>query len=63
MHDYQREAIIMHRQTTNNALYWTNRHVCEWLKNIGLEVLCSVAYTYTVLYSIFVLYTTVYYTI
>lgn len=38
MHDYQREAIIMHRQTTTNALYWTNRDVCEWLKKIGLQV-------------------------
>ena len=39
MHEFRREAIRAHRQTTNNALYWTNTDVCLWLKRINMEVL------------------------
>lgn len=39
MHEFRREAIRAHRQTTNNPLYWTNTDVCLWLKRINMEVL------------------------
>ena len=32
------QAIQEHRRTANNPLYWTNRDVCDWLKDIQLEV-------------------------
>ena len=38
MHEFRREAIHAHRQTTNNPLYWTNTDVCLWLKKINMEV-------------------------
>ena len=38
MHDFNREAIKLHRQSSNNPLYWTNNDVCEWLRTTDLEV-------------------------
>ena len=32
------QAIQEHRRTTKNPLYWTNRNICDWLKDIQLEV-------------------------
>ena len=38
MHEFRREAIQEHRRSNLNPLYWTNRDVCDWLKDIELEV-------------------------
>ncbi len=38
MHDFNREAIKSHRQSSKNPLYWTNNDVCEWLRTTDLEV-------------------------
>ena len=38
MHDFNRDAIQEHRRNNLNPLYWTNRDVCDWLKDIELQV-------------------------
>ena len=38
MHEFDRGAIQEHRRSNQNPLYWTNRDVCDWLKDIELEV-------------------------
>lgn len=37
MHDFNREAILEHRKSNKNPLYWSNRDVCDWLHTIHLE--------------------------
>jgi len=38
MHEFNREAIQDHRDTSRNPLYWTNRDVYDWLKDIRMQV-------------------------
>ena len=38
MHEFRREAIQEHRRSNLNPLYWTNRDVSDWLRDIELEV-------------------------
>jgi hypothetical protein len=37
MHEFNRNSIKSHHNTTNNPLYWNNQDICDWLKRINLE--------------------------
>eukprot|EP00731_Ephydatia_muelleri_P015545 Em0008g1265a len=37
MHEFNREAILEHRRSNKNPLYWSNRDVCDWLHSLHLE--------------------------